>query len=215
MDFFVLVGRWMNNLNKFVVILFVLAMMGLLVTGVYAKGGVAKNGKGSGDEEIAVSGGEVAGVYSGGCGAENGKITGGGQITIPDGKASFGFNVMEFSKDEGPKGELDYIDHMTGIKVHAHSIDIILYVAQPNPGNKPYPMRVAQFEGPCMVNHKDGYWFKVFVVDEGEPGKNDQFYIDVVGPNPDDGTPGWHYENPQGDGITLLAGNIQIHKPPR
>jgi hypothetical protein len=150
----------------------------------------------------------VTGVYATGCCPKNGKVTGGGQIPVCGGKASFGFNAMEFSRDDGPKGELQYIDHVTGMKVHAHIIET-LWVAEYLPGNKPYPMRQARFTGPCTVNHEGGYSFIVWVADEGEPGKTDQFYIDIVGPN------GFHYENPRGPDVSLLNGNIQIHKPPK
>jgi len=167
-------------LKKLLVMLLILAMMSMTVTGVYAKG----------------------------CGPKNGKVTGGGQIAIPGGKASFGFNAMKFSRDDGPKGELQYIDHVSGIKVHAHELEE-LYVAEYLEGNKPYPMRISRFEGPCTVNNEDGYWVIVWVVDQGEPGKMDQFYIDVTGPGD------YHYENPQGVDVTIISGNIQIHKPPK
>lgn len=150
----------------------------------------------------------VSSVSACGCVPNNGKVTGGGQIPLCGGKASFGFNAMEYSRDDGPKGELQYVDHVTGMQVHAHIIET-LWVAEYWSGNKPYPMRQARFTGPCTVNHTSGYSFIVWVADEGEPGKNDQFYIDIVGPG------GFHYEAPQGSEVELLSGNIQIHKPPK
>jgi hypothetical protein len=133
-----------------------------------------------------------------------GKVTGGGQIRIPEGKASFGFNAMKFSRDPSPKGELEYVDHKTGSKVHAHLLDY-LNVWELLVGNKPWPLRKAFFSGPCTVDHKDGFTFEVYIEDNGEPGKRDYFGI-------------WVYQN--GDliyqaGDTILHGNIQIHKPPK
>lgn len=134
-----------------------------------------------------------------------GKVTGGGQILICGGKASFGFNAMKFSRDAAPKGELEYIDHVSGDKVHAHLLTY-LAVWEDNPGNKPWPRLKADFAGPCTLNHVEGYRFWVYVEDDGEPSSPDFFRIKV-----------WDSEDnvvyqKLGD---LLHGNIQIHKPPK
>ena len=58
--------------------------------------------------------------------AQEGKVTGGGQIPIGDDKketATYGFNAMATSKDPGVKGELQYLDHTTGMLVHAHVVN--------------------------------------------------------------------------------------------
>jgi len=133
-----------------------------------------------------------------------GKVTGGGQIKITQGKGSFGFNAMWFSRDPDPKGELEWVDHDTGMKVHAHLLDY-LNVWDELVGNKPWPLKKAFFSGPCTVDHADGFNFEVYVEDNGEPGKKDYFGL-------------WVYNN--GDliyeaGDTLLHGNVQIHKPPK
>ena len=135
-----------------------------------------------------------------------GKVTGGGQcITglsseIP--AASFGFNAMWFSRDPAPKGELNYIDHITGMHVHIHAMTY-LEVSVDEPGNKPMPLRIAIFGGPCRINGVEGFFADVYVEDHGEPGVDDMFKItlstDYVGGS---------------DAVTILAGNIQIHKPP-
>ena len=140
----------------------------------------------------------------------NGKVTGGGQIIVGDGKkdvGSFGFNAMWFSRDEGPKGELQYLNHKTGDLVHAHIVDYLI-VWEPLPGNKPMPLNYAYFEGPCTLNHKTGYWFELYVEDDGESKNPDYFDIKVYADN--------DRVNPIIDNFNpLLNGNIQIHKPPK
>ena len=144
-----------------------------------------------------------------------GKVTGGGQIPIDDGKASFGFNAMWFSRNEYPKGELQYVDHVTGDKVHAHDLDYLI-VWMYNEGNKPEPMRFAYFRGPCTFNHEPGYYFECLVEDDKEPGKADAFSLlvyrisdNVVVIKEGDTT------NTVPSEVTLLHGNIQIHKSPQ
>lgn len=141
-----------------------------------------------------------------------GKVTGGGQcivgenIEIPS--ASFGFNAMWFSRNPIPNGELDYVDHTTGQHVHVHDLTY-LEVWDDAPGNKPWPMLKAKFGGPDVYT---GYDVDVYVEDAGEPGTSDKFLIFLDGA----------YLGGSGDyfGSTLvddfiLAGNIQIHKPPK
>jgi hypothetical protein len=141
----------------------------------------------------------------------NGKVTGGGQIAVdPYGKkdvGSFGFNAMWFSRDDGPKGELQYLNHVTDKLVHAHIVDYLI-VWEPLPGNKPMPLQKAYFYGPCTVNHEEGYWFSVYVEDDGEP-KNPDFFEIKIFDNEELIDPLW---TNSGD---LLNGNIQIHKPPK
>lgn len=140
-------------------------------------------------------------------GVPGGKVTGGGQIPIRSGgKGSFGFNAMWFSKDPAPKGELEYVDHDTGDKVHAHELDW-LEVWEDNPGNKPWPKRYAFFSGPCTFNHESGYYFECLVEDDMEPGEDDAFKLLVY----EDGNPIPIID----EDATLLHGNIQIHKPPK
>jgi hypothetical protein len=153
-----------------------------------------------------------------------GKVTGGGQIEIPGGVASFGFNAMASKGNSPVKGELEYLDHVSRDKVHAHDLTYV-HVWQPNPPselpNQPNPEMKAMFRGPCTINKEDGFRFEVYVEDHGEPGVNDVFYIRV-----------WHQGNGIPDGLggeippsnpalltivawnILLNGNIQIHKPP-
>jgi hypothetical protein len=135
-----------------------------------------------------------------------GKVTGGGQIPIALGEASFGFNAMWFTRNDDPNGELEYVDHVTGDKVHAHLLRFLV-VWTPNPGNKPHPMLKAYFDGPCTFNHEEGYRFWVYVEDDGEPSTPDHFQIVV-----------WKEVDPTlmiEEAADLLHGNIQIHKPPK
>ena len=136
-----------------------------------------------------------------------GKVTGGGQCIVGANKeipsASFGFNAMWFSRDPSPKGEINYVDHITDMHVHAHDLTY-LEVWFDEPGNKPWPLMKAKFGGPCTVNGEDGHFVDVYVEDHGEPGKNDIFYIKLDGVYL-----GGSLVDP------ILAGNIQIHKPPK
>ena len=90
----------------------------------------------------------------------------------------------------------------TGMLIHAHVVDSIT-VWEELVRNKPWPLRKAMFSGPCTVDHQDGFYFKAYVEDNGEPGKADYFSIKVFDAN------GLVYEA----GSTIINGNIQIHKP--
>jgi hypothetical protein len=143
-------------------------------------------------------------------GCAPGKVTGGGQCIVGDNttipSASFGFNVMYFPGATSPKGELDYVDHITGMHVHMHEIDY-LEVWEPLPGNKPWPLMKAKFGGPCTVDGKGGFTAYVYVEDHGEPGTYDKFLINIdIGLS--------HYYTGGSDTVAMLVGNIQIHKPP-
>jgi hypothetical protein len=132
-----------------------------------------------------------------------GKVTGGGQCIVGDNKeipsASFGFNAMWFSRNPLPNGEINYVDHISGQHVHVHNVTY-LEVWQDLPGNKPWPMQKAKFGG---LDVYSGQMVDVYVEDNGEPGKNDIFSIKLGGV---------YLGGSLGDPI--LAGNIQIHKPP-
>ncbi|MHC3128601.1 MAG: DUF3344 domain-containing protein [Candidatus Bathyarchaeota archaeon] len=163
------------------------------------------NYQGRGDSAVLIAAGFVLPVEG------NGKVTGGGQIVVGAGGkkevGSFGFNAMWFSRDDGPKGELQYLNHVTDKLVHAHIVDYLI-VWEPLEGNKPMPLKKAYFYGPCTVNHEDGYWFELYVEDDGEPKNPDLFDIKVYDIN--------DLDNPIIDNSgPLLHGNIQIHKPPK
>jgi hypothetical protein len=119
-----------------------------------------------------------------------GKVTGGGQIAISS-KASFGFNVMYQEGWDAPKGELQYVDYATKMIVHSHNITSL--VVSPDKTK-------ATFEGICTINGVDGFTYRVYVEDNGEPSKNDVFKITL--------------STGYSAGGTILNGNIQIHKKP-
>jgi hypothetical protein len=159
---------------------------------------------GRGDSAVLIAAGFVFPVEGGG------KVTGGGQISLGEGKrdvGSFGFNAMWYSRDEGPKGELEYLDHITGDNIHAHILDWLI-VWEPKEGNKPGIDSKAIFTGPCTVNHESGYRFEVYVEDNCEPGTDDVFKITI-----------WDDTNTiiysEGGLDPIIHGNIQIHKPPK
>jgi len=139
--------------------------------------------------------------------AWGGKVTGGGQCIVEDNEripsASFGFNAMWFSRDPYPKGELNYVDHITGMHVHIHDLTY-LEVWEDLPGNKPWPLKKAIFGGPCTIDGEEGFFADVYVEDNGEPGTKDKFQITLstgyVGGS---------------DTAAMLVGNIQIHIPPK
>ena len=127
-----------------------------------------------------------------------GKVTGGGQIEAPVqtggkkvDKASFGFVVMYDEGDPAPKGELEYLDHATGMNVHAP--DMTKLVVSDDKTQ-------AWFEGTCTINGTSGYTFEAYVEDNNEPGKDDWFEITL--------STGYTVSK------ELLSGNIQIHKKP-
>ena len=134
------------------------------------------------------------------CELNPGKVTGGGQIPLVSGQTSlpggsFGFNAMYYPDKGDPKGELEYVDHATGMKVHIHTM-IAVYVSE----DKTW----ATFEGPCTIDgEEDSYFAWIYVEDNGEPGKDDYFKIALS----ESGNQDFYVR----EGI-LLAGNIQIHK---
>jgi hypothetical protein len=123
----------------------------------------------------------------------SGQVTGGGcRIQSPGNpakKANFGF-VAKQKEGEDPSGNLQYVDHDTEMKLHSDSIDFITV-----PGNN------ATFNGTATIDGTSGYYFKVYIEDNGEPGDADYFKIEI----PDYGIAGYVAEG------QLQGGNIQIH----
>jgi hypothetical protein len=121
------------------------------------------------------------------------KVTGGGQISVPNGQATFGFNAQP-DKKGGAKGNLNYVNHVTGLHVNG-TVDNIM-VTDINLDNSP---KTVQFSG----TYKGGS-FIVTVQDKGEPGTNDQFgiWVTTVAGSLSEVTPMRVISN----------GNIQFHK---
>jgi len=114
-----------------------------------------------------------------------GKVTGGGTVAVSGGFASFGFIVQRQAADRSIHGDLQYVNHASGAKVHS-----VLFTTLAISGN------MATFGGTC-TNNGAPCTFTVHVTDNGEPGTNDSFTIVVNGPP---------------EGGTLRSGNIQIHE---
>jgi len=75
-----------------------------------------------------------------------------------------------------------------------HSVDMKFLSVNPSGTN-------ATFSGTATVNGKEGFTFKVYVEDNGEPGSNDKFSITIKE------VPGGYTKS-----VTLAKGNVQIHK---
>jgi len=130
------------------------------------------------------------------------KVTGGGQIPVPDpdspdptatgkGRATFGFVAQ-------PKinaGHLNYVNHVNGLHVNGPVLSV--QVIAINPDGSP---KTVEFSGICD-NNTGPCSFTVTVEDHGEPGRNDEFGIVVVGG-----------KNEARSQRVISRGNIQFHK---
>jgi len=123
-----------------------------------------------------------------------GFVTGGGTIIRDGVHASFGFNV-KYKSNGAPQGELLYIEcRPTGmVKLKSTSMQSLSIV-----GNTGVIISKATLNG--VGDHT----FRATVVDNGEPGRDDQFGLRVTAPG---GViiPGLTF-----DPITLSGGNIQV-----
>ncbi|MGG7054419.1 choice-of-anchor P family protein [Nitrosomonas sp. ANs5] len=142
------------------------------------------------DGEIIVSSAQC-GVHARKVGAEeppvdpdpeaSGFVTGGGRIGSGSDFATFGFNARP------GKGQLQYNDHATGMKVHGSTITD--FEIQGN---------CAIFSGSARVDNQDGVDFTVEACDYGEPGiNNDTFSIEL--------------DTGYSKSGVLTGGNIQLH----
>jgi len=118
-------------------------------------------------------------------------VTGGGWISKTSdakhhekGKATFG--VSGGIKHNNFWGQLSYNDH-DGMKVKSTSITDYIVI---DPVTR-------QIDGICKVNNKGAFQFTVIVVDNGEPGRNDSFSLNL--------SDGYSVSG------NLLGGNIQLH----
>lgn len=122
------------------------------------------------------------------------KVTGGGQIGFTIccdyHRATFGFNIQ--CRGGNLKGELQYVDHLTGMKIHIHDM---LSLTFNDLGGGDW---CAVFTG---IDVYSGETVRVHVHDCGEPGTADLF--EITGPG------GYH-----GIGDPILHGNIQVHLKP-
>jgi hypothetical protein len=124
-------------------------------------------------------------------------MTGGGYITVNGYHANFGFVAGYKPGKTTPSGQLTYIDHGTGMRAKATSIENYY---SPSPCSDPCTTRT--FNGQAEVNGVSGYSFTVTATDNGEPGiGHDYFSITLTGPNS-------YYYSASG---TLAGGNIELH----
>jgi len=124
-----------------------------------------------------------------------GNVTGGGWITSPiksapknNNKATFGF-VAHFVNGI-PTGNLEYIDHVSGMKVKGNVTTLNVDKAAMN----------ATFMGTATINGTGAYAYTIKVHDGGEPGRMDTFAINITAIS--------YMANG-----TLGGGNIQIRDP--
>jgi hypothetical protein len=121
-------------------------------------------------------------------------VTGGGWITNTPQGAKANFGVAGGIKQGAFWGHLTYIDHgSSGPKVKGTGVTAYRVLSA----------TTRHIEGTAEVNGQDGYTYQVDVTDNGEPGTNDTFAIQLSGPG------GYNYSA----GGTLGGGNIKLHGP--
>src|SRR5256712_3634836 len=106
--------------------------------------------------------------------------TGGGWVKPPPNKGTFGFVAGYKNGGTNPRGNLEYHDHTSAINVHSQ--DVLYY----NCGNYDNS-RV--FGGDALVNHVSGYCYQVYVQDNGEPGKDTDYFALWLWTTPPTGCP--------------------------
>jgi hypothetical protein len=131
------------------------------------------------------------------------KITGGGTIehkkTSKSSKKSYGFNVMP--KKEGVSVNLQYTDHNNQIFKNIH-VNEYAYNVNPIMDNK----KVVGIEFDVIGEiDKEIVRLHVKMVDYGEPGRDDKFFLEVI-----DGPEG--IKNYKSGDENVTGGNIQIHR---
>ena len=114
-----------------------------------------------------------------------GKVTGGGTVNVTGGIANFGF-IVQAQSNTGPiGGDLQYVNHASGAKIH--SVTFTTFTISGN---------TATFSGTC-TNNGMPCTFTVTVQDNDQPPGSDSFVISI-----DAGAP---------EGGTLRDGDIEIH----
>jgi hypothetical protein len=142
------------------------------------------------------------------CGAQTGGgtiphdfVTGGGFIYLTGEKADHNHGNFGFVAGYKPgkatlSGQLNYIDHLSGMHLKSASVDTYTVGAGPGTG----PART--FSGSATVDGKSGYTYVVTVQDNAEPGRGvDWFSLRI----PETGYTASGY---------LGGGNIQLHTHP-
>jgi len=114
-----------------------------------------------------------------------GKVTGGGTVDVTGGIANFGFIVQAQSSSGPIGGDLQYVNHASGAKIH--SVTFSTFTLSGN---------TATFSGAC-TNNGAPCTFNVTVQDNDQPPGPDSFVISIDGGSPEGGT--------------LSDGDIEIH----
>lgn len=125
------------------------------------------------------------------CGAERPPgdfITGGGWITGTPSRQKGNFGVAGGIKNGAFWGHLTYINHGSQLRVKGTGVTDYALGGAPT-------TRV--IEGTCEINGAGGFTYTVEVADNGEPGRNDTFAIEL--------------SNGYLAGGSLGGGNIQLH----
>ncbi|HEY8110248.1 MAG TPA: choice-of-anchor P family protein [Candidatus Nitrosotenuis sp.] len=131
--------------------------------------------------------------------------TGGGWVKPPPNKGTFGFVAGYKNGGDNPRGNFEYHDHT--IDINVHSEDVLYYNCGSFDNSR-------VFGGHALVNHSSGYCYQVYVQDNGEPGKDTDYFAMWLWSPPTDcptdgsipsGTPVYAVGN------YLGGGNIQIH----
>jgi hypothetical protein len=120
-------------------------------------------------------------------------------VTDPISKANFGFIVKYVHGQSNPNGNLEFQYKAGSINLKSTSIDWMVISATK-----------VRFKGLATINGTGQYTFKVTADDNGEPGTNDTFKIEIwQGGNVDtENTLETPKHKAQGN---LGGGNIQIH----
>ncbi|MGI0088471.1 MAG: choice-of-anchor P family protein [Nitrosotalea sp.] len=134
--------------------------------------------------------------------------TGGGWVQPPPNKGTFGFVAGYKNGGTDPRGNFEYQDHTSGMNVHA--LDVAYYKCGDFDNSR-------IFGGDARVNGDSGYCYKVYVQDNGEPGKNTDYFAMWEWAAPASGCPTDGSGPPSGvsyysTGNYLGGGNIQLHR---
>jgi len=115
-----------------------------------------------------------------------GRVHGGGTVDANRGTGRFQLNVRRERRSDPVRGELRYTNNERDVRLRSATISSFVV-----DGN------VATIEGSCTLNGRP-CTFRVRVVDNGEPGRDDRFTIAI-----NDGSP---------EGGRLRNGNIQVRR---
>jgi hypothetical protein len=123
-----------------------------------------------------------------------GFVTGGGIISRGGYVAEFGVHVR-FNKGGQARGALLYIEHRpTGdVVLKSNALDPLVIVRN-----------TAAIKGKATLNDRGNHQFTATVIDNGEPGRNDRFGLEVVVPS------GQVEQTLSYTPVTIAGGNIQV-----